>query len=61
MLILIISDNPNSSLKLRHALAEQGHECPPTHVVSYDAAVDGLQNMTAEPDLILLAVGSDRL
>jgi pilus assembly protein CpaE len=60
MLILIISDNPNSSLKLRHALAEQGHECPPTHVVSYDAALDGLQNMTAEPDLILLAVGSDR-
>ena len=60
MLILIISDNANTSLKLRHALGEQGHECPPTHVVSYDAAIDGLQNMSAEPDLILLAIGADR-
>jgi|SRR5579863_1430842 len=59
MLNLIVSENTNLSLKLRQALAEHGHDCPATHVMSYGTALDRLQTITTEPDLILLAISSE--
>lgn len=57
MLTLIIGDNQGTSGRLRHALAQHGHECPVTNVVSVEGALDALQATSGEPDLILLVFG----
>jgi pilus assembly protein CpaE len=59
MFILIASDSPSISTKIRKALALHGHECPITHLVGLDQAPSLLQSAATSVDLIFVLLPTD--
>ena len=59
MFILIASDSPSISTKIRKALALYGHECPITHLVGLDQLPSLLQSAATGVDLIFVLLPAE--
>jgi pilus assembly protein CpaE len=59
MVILIVSDCQTKATRLRHLLAQNGCDCPPSNVLPVEAAANAVSCFYPKPDLILLALSDD--
>jgi pilus assembly protein CpaE len=59
MQTLIASDDPSAAERLRAALAEQGVNCPLSHIVSLDAARQAVAAGTVVAELTFVVISSD--
>lgn len=57
---LIVCDNLIIATKLRSALAQHGHECPSSRVVTLDAAGEAVRTVSPEPDVVFVVIGDDQ-
>lgn len=60
MINIVISDCPLKAGKIRQALSHAGHECPSSHVLSTESALEQLAAKSLQPDLILFATPQRR-
>lgn len=59
MLTLIVSDSQATATNLREALAQHGHACAITNVISVDSAAEVFASLNRDPDLVLFVPGAD--
>lgn len=59
MQTLIASDDPSTAERVRSALAEQGVACPPSRIVSLDAAREAVSSGACVPELTFVVIAGD--
>ena len=61
MFVVIASDSPGVSTKVRRALAQNGHECPITNVVGLQQCETLLQSRTHQIDILVVVNPTDEV
>ncbi|MCH7685564.1 MAG: hypothetical protein IH899_02600 [Planctomycetes bacterium] len=59
MLSTIISDNPTTAARLRQIVIDHGGNCPLSHVVSVENALDAVTSLEQKPDLVFVVFSAD--
>jgi pilus assembly protein CpaE len=59
MVIMVVSDCQTRATRIRQTVAQTGYECPPSNVISIDAAAGAKSCFYPKPDLILFILADD--